>query len=121
MKRIFIPITILLVLGAPVFPSIAVPLSFEHRSESVNLNLAQGTNVQDMPRLMPGSSGQAVLVLEIALKQLGYYKGSLDGRYQSGFILNQAVKNFQANNGIIPDGIVGSQTWQSILSKWASK
>lgn len=55
-----------------------------------------------------GSSGDEVKQIQSKLKDWGYYSGNVDGVYGSGTY--QAVKNFQAKNGLTADGIAGSQT-----------
>lgn len=42
------------------------------------------------------------------LKNLGYYTGAVDGIY--GSKTKQAVKNFQRDNGLVVDGIIGPKT-----------
>jgi peptidoglycan hydrolase-like protein with peptidoglycan-binding domain len=53
--------------------------------------------------------------IQTALKKAGYYKGDIDG--QIGSKTKEAIQKFQSANGITPDGVVGSKTWQ-ILSKY---
>ena len=55
-----------------------------------------------------GSSGEEVKQIQTKLKQWGYYTGSVDGIF--GSKTYQAVRKFQAKNGLTVDGIVGSQT-----------
>lgn len=55
-----------------------------------------------------GSSGNEVNRVQDRLSQWGYYTGSLDGYY--GYETYRAVQDFQRNNGIEPDGIVGDNT-----------
>jgi len=55
-----------------------------------------------------GSSGSEVLSIQKALKQRGYYTGSLDGIY--GTLTKNAVIRFQRDNGLTVDGIAGKQT-----------
>lgn len=58
--------------------------------------------------LRKGSSGSAVKSLQKKLKELGYYTGSVDGKYGSG--TQSAVKAFQKKNGLSADGVAGSKT-----------
>lgn len=51
---------------------------------------------------------------QLALKNAGYYKGSIDG--VKGKATRKAVRAFQKANGLTPDGIVGKKTWD-LLSK----
>ena len=64
--------------------------------------------------LQRGSQGQAVVNVQAALKRLGYFEGKTDGDY--GEYTENAVKEFQRQNGLTPDGVVGPST----LSKLGS-
>ncbi|WP_458788450.1 peptidoglycan-binding domain-containing protein, partial [Vallitalea sediminicola] len=55
-----------------------------------------------------GDSGSNVTSLQYLLKSKGYNL-SADGIFGSG--TKSIVKNFQASNGLVSDGIVGEQTW----------
>lgn len=55
-----------------------------------------------------GSRGNEVRQIQTKLKQLGYYKGSIDGIY--GTNTQKAVIAFQKNCGITADGIAGPKT-----------
>ena len=47
--------------------------------------------------------------IQQALKNAGYYDGTVDGKIGPG--TRDAVKAFQRDNGLKPDGVVGRQTW----------
>ena len=55
-----------------------------------------------------GSRGNEVREIQKKLRELGYYKGSVDGIYGTG--TQKAVKSFQKNCGITADGIAGPKT-----------
>lgn len=55
-----------------------------------------------------GSTGNEVKTLQQKLKDLGFYKGSVDGIF--GSQTQTAVRNFQRSVGITADGIAGSTT-----------
>lgn len=55
-----------------------------------------------------GSRGNEVRQVQKKLKELGYYKGSVDGIYGTG--TQKAVKSFQKNCGITADGVAGPKT-----------
>ena len=55
-----------------------------------------------------GSTGSEVTKIQTKLKNWGYYKGSVDGKY--GTQTQKAVKEFQRKNGLTADGIAGSST-----------
>ena len=61
-----------------------------------------------------GSSGGEVRRLQEALNQCGY---SLEVDGQFGNATRQAVMDYQKNNGLAVDGIVGNNTWGSINSR----
>ena len=54
------------------------------------------------------STGDEVIAVQTKLKELGYYKGNIDGIYGSG--TKSAVTNFQKANGLSADGIAGVKT-----------
>lgn len=55
-----------------------------------------------------GSRGDEVRRIQTKLKQLGYYKGAVDGIY--GTLTRSAVKAFQKSCGLTVDGIAGPKT-----------
>lgn len=71
------------------------------------------------PTLYWGSTGQQVRVLQWRLQEWGYYRGTIDGVF--GNSTSQAVKNFQARNGLPVDGIVGPATWSALGLGWRAQ
>ena len=63
--------------------------------------------------LQNGSRGPLVSFLQLTLKSLNLYDGTIDGIF--GINTANAVKNFQTNNNITSDGIVGNNTWNALL------
>ncbi len=55
-----------------------------------------------------GSTGSEVTKIQTKLKNWGYYKGTVDGKY--GAQTQKAVKEFQRKNGLKADGVAGSAT-----------
>lgn len=68
-----------------------------------------------MATLRPGSRGSEVKELQLTLQRLGYNPGTADGIF--GVKAMQAVIQFQRDNKLTPDGIVGPITWQALQSK----
>lgn len=66
------------------------------------------------PVLNFGDSGDKVKALQVRLASLGYYDGKLDGKFGKGTL--EAVKLFQARNGLAVDGKVGARTQQVLDS-----
>ena len=75
------------------------------------------TNTPAPSSLKNGSSGDAVKSLQQRLKDLGYYKGSVDGDF--GDATEEAVRAFQKANGLTVDGKAGAQTLAKLNSSSA--
>lgn len=69
-------------------------------------NFIKEESVYALSRL--GSSGNEVKNIQARLKELGYYKGDIDGIY--GSKTKSAVTSFQKNCGLTADGICGKTT-----------
>ncbi len=50
--------------------------------------------------------------VQTALKNAGYYTGTIDGRIGSG--TKSAIVQFQTDNNLKADGIIGGQTWTEL-------
>ncbi len=64
--------------------------------------------------LRSGDTGDDVKSLQTQLKSLGYYTGTVDGKYGSGTV--SAVVAFQKNNNLTMDGVAGSGTYKVLYS-----
>ena len=64
--------------------------------------------------LKKGSKGEEVKKLQKRLNELGYGL-TVDGDF--GQKTENAVKDFQGNNGLSVDGVVGEKTWKKLNSK----
>lgn len=67
-----------------------------------------------LPTLKRGSKGEYVSLLQTKLVNKGYSVGSygIDGDF--GKATEAAVRQFQRDNGLDPDGIVGAKTWDAL-------
>lgn len=77
--------------------------------------LPEGTWVKVTPNpsvkyitLRPGHYGDLVWKMQDALKDQGYYTGTVDGYYGDG--TEASVKKFQTKKGLNPDGVAGPAT-----------
>jgi len=61
-----------------------------------------------------GSSGTRVKEMQTALKKLGYYTGTVDGKFGAG--TKRAVIKFQSENKLTPDGLAGAKTLALLYS-----
>lgn len=62
--------------------------------------------------LKTGMSDATVSVIQTKLKTFGYYFGEVDGAF--GSATRQAVLNFQMDCDLVPDGVVGTDTFQAL-------
>lgn len=78
-------------------------------------NPTTGTATSEV--LKSGSEGTSVSQLQTQLKTLGYYKGTVDGKYGAGTVA--AVKAFQSANNLTADGVAGKATQEAVYSHYA--
>lgn len=71
------------------------------------------TPVSNYPTLRQGSRSNFVFLLQFLLSQNGYTV-TIDGIF--GSRTAAAVRNFQSQNNLTADGIVGQNTWRTILT-----
>jgi N-acetylmuramoyl-L-alanine amidase len=64
------------------------------------------------PVLKMGSANGDVWDLQYRLQVLGYYQDKLDGKF--GTNTYRAVKRFQRQYGVAPDGVAGPRTWKQL-------
>lgn len=70
-------------------------------------------NTSNLPVLKQGSRGNSVKYLQYLLLINGFSVGNIDGIF--GPKTTEAVKNFQRQNGLEIDGIVGQNTYRYLL------
>ncbi len=74
--------------------------------------MSETAEAQTRPTLYWGSRGDNVRLVQWKLQSWGYYRGRIDGIF--GTQTSQAVRRFQARNGLTPDGLVGPRTWAAL-------
>jgi lipoprotein-anchoring transpeptidase ErfK/SrfK len=81
-----------------------------HPAAMASASSAASINRATTSRVGPGSSGAAVLRLEILLDRAHFSCGEIDGRY--GQNLQNAIEAYQLANQLNVDGVVGPSVWQ---------
>lgn len=104
-------ITCLTCLGFDTSPASTVPPNLAPEFKLSQTNSTQTTNSSI---LALGSTGAEVEALQKQLKELGYYKGVVNGDY--GESTELAVSKFQKAKNLITDGLAGATTKQSLLT-----
>lgn len=66
------------------------------------------------PLIQKGAKGNITKLLQEKLTKLGYNTNGVDGIFGNGTY--NAVRQFQKNNGLSIDGIVGKNTWRKLLN-----
>ncbi len=59
-----------------------------------------------------GMRGSDVMEIQALLRKIGYDPGNIDGIFGRG--TEMAVKQFQRNNGLTPDGVIGQNTYNAL-------
>lgn len=75
----------------------------------------QALAVKALPQLQITDSGDAVILMQKLLRQLGFSL-SVDGSY--GDTTKKRVTEFQRNNGLTSDGVVGTSTWHELIRQF---
>jgi peptidoglycan hydrolase-like protein with peptidoglycan-binding domain len=78
----------------------------------LGVDYVSNLNVSSLLTVKKGSYNMYVKYLQLMLKTLGY-EVDADGAF--GTQTENAVKKYQSDNGLVSDGIVGQNTWNSIL------
>ena len=65
--------------------------------------------------LRKGDRSEDVVIMQVALAELGYLTGATDGNFGTG--TETAVKNFQKEHGLDDDGIAGKMTLEALFNE----
>ena len=65
------------------------------------------------PQLSTTSKGSITKLMQERLSNFGYSVGKIDG--SNGPNTQKAIKQFQKDNGLKVDGVVGTNTWKKLL------
>lgn len=79
--------------------------------EDIKGNSSAKSSTSDDQIIRVSASPQSV---QKALKNAGYYSGAIDGKLGKGS--QKAIKEFQSDHSLKPDGVVGRKTWDKLAS-----
>lgn len=80
--------------------------------EFLAANYVSRNNLQNYPTLRTGNSSNFVYLLQLMLNQNGFNL-VVDGQFGTRTL--NAVTQFQQTNGLAADGVVGANTWRTLL------
>ncbi len=80
------------------------------------LGVPYTTTQPSLPTLRRGARSRAVLYLQYLLITYGYDVATADGIF--GVNTQNAVIDFQSDNGLAADGIVGRNTWSALITPY---
>lgn len=81
-------------------------------SETPQSEAVTETTSQGPPVLRLNAEGTAVSQLQRELQALGYYDSVIDGKF--GELTEAAVRQFQSDQQLIVDAVVGPSTWEAL-------
>jgi len=80
---------------------------------------AVATPSGDLPRLTEGMNGTAVTMLQVILRDLGFYDGAIDGDF--GPRTAASARAAQAEYDLVQDAVIGSVSWPVLLYYWDNR
>ena len=88
-------------------------------TKPVVTNISIKVPIQDAAPLVLSSESADARGIQTALRDLGLYGGSIDGKI--GPKTKAAIREFQRNNGLVVDGKVGAKTWTKLKEQLVTK
>lgn len=89
------------------------PVSGQNQTIDVIVEEKKGrADVQDKIMSYRLKSKSRTKQIQAILKKAGFYKGEIDGK--EGPQTKRAIKAFQKEKGLNPDGVVGPKTWEEL-------
>lgn len=84
-------------------------------NDSINKNEIEkgGAYMFEVNQVKKGSKGKDVKLAQKILKGLKYYTGSIDGEFGSN--TDKATRSYQKSKRLGVDGIIGKNTWKSLI------
>ena len=77
--------------------------------------LTPSSNIENCSNYSDFHPVRSDIMMQVVLKSYGYYEDNIDGLF--GSISKNALIQFQSQNNIAADGLIGSQTCKLLLKK----
>jgi hypothetical protein len=74
--------------------------------------LIPNKDAEDRPTLRRRAEGNPIFLVKEVQRKVGFVGRQVDGNF--GPLTEAAVRRFQRNHGLVPDGIVGPKTWAAL-------
>ncbi len=90
----------------------------EELKRSRGVSTSRSSSTSSGTTALPGKDEPIIRIdvdpkeVQTALKNAGYYTGAIDGKVGSG--TKSAIVQFQKDNGLNADGLMGRQTWNEL-------
>lgn len=81
-------------------------------NDILKIRRADPSSPTDRTTIQRGDANGAVIDLQTRLRMLGYFQRSIDGKF--GPLTDASVRAFQADQGLVSDGVVGPKTWEAL-------
>lgn len=97
-------------------PKVEYDLSNESNTDNETTKgtvIDMDTFISFLPWIRKGDESDYVVLLQKCLKSLGYYTDVIDG--SAGSNTDKAMKAFQKDAGLYPDGVFGPKSWKHLL------
>ncbi|MEX1377398.1 MAG: peptidoglycan-binding domain-containing protein [Eubacteriales bacterium] len=103
-----------------IFVSLVVIASFAYQIDTVKAENTDEVEATEEPFLLKkGSEGDDVIMLQLRLRDLGYYNYKITNYF--GSFTEQALIDFQKVNGLSRDGVLGDDTYSVVYSNDAKR
>lgn len=103
---------------APVVQQEVAPAAqVQQFAATASTSVDRGAFVRSLPAIQQGQRNEYVLALQVGLRLRGY---QLDGTGYFGTATKAAVADWQRKHGIRASGLVGVQTWNSLVGSRVS-
>ncbi len=110
---------LIILLGFTIIISLVTQIDTAMADETSNTETESAEATLEPILLQKGSEGDDVILLQLRLKDLGYFNYKITDQF--GSFTEQALIDFQKVNGLSRDGVVGEETYAVLYSNDAKR